>query len=172
MRCFGLKPLSMTMAVKRFTNNMSDGLKKTMVNALKWSAVDRTLQQGVQFVIGIVLARLLCPADYGLIGMIMIFAQIAYVMVESGLGSALVRTEECTSKHTNTVFFTNLAISAVMYVLLFFSAPYIALFFNQPALVNISRVMFTAILFNAFYNIAARVGYLGNDIGLHNVSAV
>ncbi len=151
MRCFGLKPLSMTMAVKRFTNNMSDSLKKTMVNALKWSAVDRTLQQGVQFVIGIVLARLLCPADYGLIGMIMIFAQIAYVMVESGLGSALVRTEECTSKHTNTVFFTNLAISAVMYVLLFFSAPYIALFFNQPALVNISRVMFTAILFNAFY---------------------
>lgn len=130
---------------------MSDNLKKTMVNALKWSAVDRTLQQGVQFVIGIVLARLLCPADYGLIGMIMIFAQIAYVMVESGLGSALLRTNDITETHYNTMFYTNLTLSVVMYVALFFLAPFIADFFHQPSLVEISRVTFIAILFNALY---------------------
>lgn len=122
-----------------------------MANALKWSAVDRTLQQGVQFIIGIVLARLLSPSDYGLIGMIMVFAQIAYVMVESGLGSALVRTKDYTETHANTVFFTNLGLSLILYAALFFTAPYIAIFFNQPSLTHISRVMFTAILFNAFY---------------------
>lgn len=130
---------------------MSDSLKKTMVNALKWSAVDRTLQQGVQFVIGIVLARLLCPADYGLIGMIMIFAQIAYVMVESGLGSALLRTKDITETHYNTMFITNLAISVLMYLILFFASPAIAAFFNQPELIQIARITFLAILFNAFY---------------------
>ena len=93
-----------------------------MASALKWSAVDRTLQQGVQFIIGIVLARLLCPADYGLIGMIMIFAQLAYVMVESGLGAALLRTKDITETHYNTMFYTNMALSVVMYVALFFLA--------------------------------------------------
>lgn len=130
---------------------MSDGLKKTMASALKWSAVDRTLQQGVQFVIGIVLARLLCPADYGLIGMIMIFVQIAYVMVESGLGAALLRTKDITETHYNTMFYTNLALSVILYTILFLIAPFIADFFHQPSLVEISRVTFIAILFNALY---------------------
>lgn len=130
---------------------MPDNLKKTMLGALKWATVDRVAQQGMQFVIGVILARLLDPQDYGLMGMIIIFAQIAYVMVESGLGYALVRTTDITETHKNTVFYSNCGISVILYVVLWFCAPAIATFFNQPSLVWISRVTFLAILFNALY---------------------
>ena len=122
-----------------------------MLGALTWSSIDRVAQQGVQFLIGIVLARLLSPTDYGLMGMVMIFAGLSYVLVESGFNYALVRTKNLTPQHTNTIFYTNLAISWALYLLLFFTAPYIALFFNQPQLTAIARVTFLAILFNACY---------------------
>lgn len=130
---------------------MSDNLKKTMLGALKWATADRVAQQGIQFVIGVILARLLDPKDYGLMGMILIFAQIAYVMVESGLGYALVRTTEITETHKNTVFYSNCGISVILYLILWFCSPAIATFFNQPDLVWIARVTFLAILFNALY---------------------
>ena len=122
-----------------------------MLGALTWSSIDRVAQQGVQFLIGIVLARLLSPTDYGLMGMVMIFAGLSYVLVESGFNYALVRTKNLTPQHTNTIFYTNLAISWALYLLLFFTAPYIAQFFNQPELTAIARVTFLAILFNACY---------------------
>ncbi len=122
-----------------------------MLGAFTWSTVDRVAQQGVQFLIGIVLARLLSPTDYGLMGMVMIFAGLSYVLVESGFNYALVRTKNLTDLHTNTIFYTNLAISSTLYLLLFFTAPYIALFFNQPKLTAIARVTFLAVLFNACY---------------------
>ena len=122
-----------------------------MLGALTWSSIDRVAQQGVQFLIGIVLARLLSPTDYGLMGMVMIFAGLSYVLVESGFNYALVRTKELKPEHTNTIFYTNLTISLALYLLLFFTAPYIAQFFNQPELTAIARVTFLAILFNACY---------------------
>lgn len=122
-----------------------------MLGAFTWSSIDRVAQQGVQFLIGIVLARLLSPTDYGLMGMVMIFAGLSYVLVESGFNYALVRTKELTPVHTNTIFYTNLAISGTLYVLLYITAPYIAQFFNQPQLTAIARVTFLAILFNACY---------------------
>lgn len=128
-----------------------DNLKHKMLGALTWSSIDRVAQQGVQFLIGIVLARLLSPTDYGLMGMVMIFAGLSYVLVESGFNYALVRTKDLTPQHTNTIFYTNLAISWALYLLLFFTAPYIAQFFNQPQLTAIARVTFLAILFNACY---------------------
>jgi len=70
---------------------MGDNLKQKTVNALKWSTVDRFGQQGVQFFIGIILARLLSPEDFGLLGIIMIFAALSFVLVESGFGQALIR---------------------------------------------------------------------------------
>lgn len=130
---------------------MGENLKQTMLGALKWATVDRFAQQGIQFVIGIILARMLDPKDYGLMGMIIIFAQIAYVMVESGLGYALVRTTNITEEHKNTVFYSNCGISVILYTILWFTAPFIAEFFNQPSLVWIARVTFLAILFNALY---------------------
>jgi O-antigen/teichoic acid export membrane protein len=122
-----------------------------MLGALTWSSIDRVAQQGVQFLIGIVLARLLSPTDYGLMGMVMIFATLSYVLVESGFNYALVRTKNLTEAHTNTIFYTNLGISCTLYTLLFITAPYIAQFFGQPELTAIARVTFLAILFNACY---------------------
>lgn len=122
-----------------------------MLGALTWSSIDRVAQQGVQFLIGIVLARLLSPTDYGLMGMVMIFATLSYVLVESGFNYALVRTKNLTAAHTNTIFYTNLGISVVLYLLLYVTAPSISRFFNQPELTAIARVTFLAILFNACY---------------------
>ena len=69
----------------------NSSLKDKMIGALAWSSVDRVAQQGIQFIIGIVLARLLAPDDFGLLGMIMIFATLSYVLVESGFSAALIR---------------------------------------------------------------------------------
>jgi O-antigen/teichoic acid export membrane protein len=130
---------------------MSDNLKKKTVNALKWSAVDRFGQQVVQFFIGILLARLLTPDDYGLIGMIMIFAALSFVLVESGFGQALIRKQNATELDYSSVFYFNIFTSILLYILLFFSTPYIAAYFNQPQLDLLGKVVFTALLFNALY---------------------
>jgi O-antigen/teichoic acid export membrane protein len=130
---------------------MGDNLKEKMVGALKWSTVDRLGQQTVQFAIGVVLARLLSPDDFGLIGIVMIFAALSYVLVDSGFGQALIRKKDASDLDYNTVFFFNLTTSLLLYVLLYFVAPYIAVFFNQPALKSIARVIFLAVVFNSLY---------------------
>ncbi len=130
---------------------MGDDLKKKMIGALTWSTIDRFGQQAVQFIIGIILARLLSRADFGLIGMIMFFSAISFVLIESGFGQALVRKPDVNETDYNTIFYTNILISVVLYILLFFSTPFISVFFHQPQLINIGRVIFLAILFNALY---------------------
>ncbi len=130
---------------------MGDNLKEKMVGALKWSTVDRLGQQAVQFAIGVVLARLLSPDDFGLIGMIMIFAALSYVIVDSGFGQALIRRKDANETDFNTVFYFNLASSLIIYAVLFFAAPLIADFFSQPQLKNLSRVIFLAVIFNSLY---------------------
>jgi O-antigen/teichoic acid export membrane protein len=130
---------------------MGDDLKQKMLGAVTWSSIDRFGQQAVQFVIGIILARLLSRADFGLIGMIMVFSALSFVLIESGFGLALVRKPDVNETDYNTIFYTNIFISAFLYLVLFFSTPLIASFFHQPQLVLIGRVVFLAILFNAFY---------------------
>lgn len=130
---------------------MSDNLKQKTVNAIKWSAIDRFGQQAVQFFIGILLARLISPEDYGLISLIMIFAALSLVLVESGFGQALIRKKDATELDYNSVFYFNIFTSILLYSILFFSTPYIAAYFNQPQLDLLGKVIFIAILFNAFY---------------------
>lgn len=130
---------------------MADDLKQKMLGALTWSTIDRFGQQAVQLVIGMILARLLSPDDYGLLGMVMIFAALSFVLVESGFGQALIRKVDASETDYNTIFYFNIFVSVLLYVLLFFLAPVIAQFFNQPQLTSISRVIFIAILFNALY---------------------
>ena len=130
---------------------MGDNLKEKMMGALAWSSIDRFGQQAVQFLIGLVLARLLSPADFGLIGMVMVFSALSFVLVESGFGLALVRKKDANEKDYNTIFYFNIFTSLLLYTILFFSAPAIAEFFKQAQLVFIGRVIFLAILFNALY---------------------
>jgi teichuronic acid exporter len=130
---------------------MGDDLKQKMLSAMTWSTVDRFGQQAVQFIIGMILARLLTPGDFGLIGMVMVFVSLSTALVDGGFGQALIRKQNANETDYNTVFYFNIVISVSLYIILFFLAPSIAGFFNQPQLINISRVIFIAILFNALY---------------------
>lgn len=130
---------------------MSDNLKSKMIGAVTWTSIDRFGQQAVQFVVGIILARLISPSDYGLIAMIMIFITLSTLLVDSGFGQALVRKQDADETDYNSIFYFNVAVSIVLYIILYFSAPLISNYFDEPQLVKITRVVFIVILFNALY---------------------
>ena len=127
---------------------MSDLGKKTISGVL-WSGIERLLVQGLQFILGIVLARLLLPSDYGLIGMLTIFFSISLAIVDSGFSQALIQRKIVTQTDYSTVFYFNLLTSLCIYASLYFSSPYIAAFFEEPRLTLITRVISLSILFNA-----------------------
>jgi O-antigen/teichoic acid export membrane protein len=124
-------------------------LKEKTVKGMAWSAIDNFLSLGLNFVIGIIIARQLSPKEYGLVGMIMIFIAICQVFIASGFGAALIRKKNCTQADYSTVFYYNLAISILLYLVLFFSAGLIADFFSEPLLVPIIRVLGIEIIFDA-----------------------
>lgn len=116
------------------------GLKEKTVRGVGWSAADTFLGHGVTFLVGIVLARILSPAEYGLIGIVLIFTTILNGVVDSGFSTALIRKKDANDEDYNTMFITNMLMSVLMYVLLWISAPAIAHFFERPELVNLTRV--------------------------------
>ena len=130
---------------------MGDNLKQKMFGALAWSSIDRFGQQAIQLVITIVLANLLSPADYTLISLVMVFISLSNTLVDSGFGQALVRKPDANKTDFSSVFYFNIFISILLYVFLFFFATNIAIFYNQPKLVLVSRVIFIVILINALY---------------------
>lgn len=125
-------------------------LKEQTISGIIWSFADNSLTQVITFVVGIILARLLSPAEFGLVGMIGIFIAVGQAFVDSGFNQALIRKLNCTDSDYSTVFYFNLAVSVLFYSLLFFFAGTIADFFNEQKLVEILRVVSLSILFNAF----------------------
>ena len=112
-----------------------------------WSAIDNVAQFGVQFIVSIVLARLLSPDDYGLIGIITIFTTVCTAIINGGFSSAVIRTQKPTDEDYNTVFICNLLMSILLYVIVFICSPLIADFFNRQELVALTRVSsFTMII--------------------------
>lgn len=105
-----------------------------------WSAIERFSAQAVQFIFQIILARLLSPSDYGLIAMLAIFVAIAQTFIDSGFTNALIKKLDRTDKDFSTVFYFNLLISIVVYILLYFGAPFIARFYRTSELTDITRV--------------------------------
>lgn len=116
-------------------------LKDKTVKGTFWSAADAFLGHGVLLLVGIVLARLLSPEDYGLIGIVTIFTALMYGIMDSGFSSALIRKQDIKDEDYNTLFFFNLAVSLVLYALLYLGAPWIAEFFERPLLLQLVRVM-------------------------------
>ena len=116
------------------------GLKDKTVKGVGWSAIDNVAQYAVTFIVGIVLARLLSPDDYGLIGIITIFTAVCTALVNGGFGSALIRKKDVTDDDYNTAFIVNLGMSLLLYVVIFFCAPFIARFFDRTELVALTRV--------------------------------
>jgi O-antigen/teichoic acid export membrane protein len=125
-------------------------LRNKAISGASWSLLGKILQQGTQFIIGIILARLLVPEVYGLVGMAMVFITISYVFIDSGFSSAIVQRKNITNLDLSTVFYLNMGVSVVVYTIVFFTAPLISSFFGEPQLVNIVRVLGLIILLYAF----------------------
>lgn len=125
-------------------------LKKKTIGGLVWSFGDLIGNQGIQFLIQIILARLLLPEHFGLIGMILIFIALSNSLVDSGFTQALIRERHANQMDYSTVFYFNLVVSFLIYLILFLAAPAISRFFGEPQLVALVRVLSIGIVINAF----------------------
>ncbi len=117
------------------------GLKQKTASGLKWSTIDNFSSQGLNFITGVIIARILSPSDYGIIGMIMIFTEVSSVFISGGFSAALIRKQDRTDTDLSTVFYYNIGVSLFFYLLLFVTAPLIANFYNTPILTPIIRVV-------------------------------
>lgn len=129
---------------------MADSLKKKTAKGMVWSAIERFSTQGIQFLFGIILARLLTPQDYGIIAMLTIFLAVSQTFIDSGIGNAIIRKIDRTEKDMATMFFFNIGMSLVCYAVIFLSAPFISRFYNMPELATILRVLALKLIFQAF----------------------
>ena len=128
---------------------MSESLKNKTVKGVSWSFIDNLASSGISFLVGLVLARLLTPSEYGIMAIITIFIAVSNSIVDSGFSNALIRKTDAKRVDYNTVFIFNLIVSAVLYVVLFFLAPAISVFFREPLLVDVMRVIGWVLLINA-----------------------
>lgn len=134
---------------------MAESLKKKATAGMAWSALQRYSTMLIQFISGIILARLLTPYDYGCIGMLTIFMVLSETFIDGGFGSALIQKKQPTHEDYSTIFFWNIGMSAFLYAILFFSAPAIARFYHIPLLCDVLRVQ-GVILFIYAFNIVQR----------------
>lgn len=126
-----------------------ESLKNKTVNGMGWSALDNFTQIGVTFFVSIVLARLLSPEEYGLIGILTIFIALFNTIVDSGFTNALIKKKDATDVDYSTVFYTNLVLSIILEIIFFLSAKPIAIFFEKPELVELTKVMSSLVVINA-----------------------
>ncbi len=132
---------------------MADDLKNKTVKGMSWSFAEQFLTRGFNLVIGIILARLLSPTDFGLVGMLGIFIAISQLFIDGGLASALIREKNPSEKDFSTVYIVNMTLGVVFYFLLFFSAPLIADFYHQPLLKNLLRATALILVINPLASI-------------------
>lgn len=125
-------------------------LKDKTAKGLFWGGVSNGVQQLLALAFGIFLSRILSPGDYGMVGMLAIFTGFANALQESGFSAALTNKLDIKHEDYNSVFWFNIVIGCVIYVILFFSAPLIAWYFEQPDLLWVSRIVFLSLLFGCF----------------------
>ncbi|WP_303005022.1 lipopolysaccharide biosynthesis protein [Bacteroides congonensis] len=116
-------------------------VRQETLSGVKWTAIENFSIQGIQFFLGLVMARLLSPSDYGVLGMIGIFIAISQTFINCGFTSALIRKIDRTQEDCSTVFYFNIIAALFFYLLLFFTAPYISYFFETPVLRVVIRVI-------------------------------
>lgn len=128
----------------------AESLKQKTAKGLLWGGISNGGQQLLNALFGIFLARLLSPADYGMVGMLTIFSLIAVSLQESGFISALNRKKDARQEDYNSVFWFNVMCSTTVYIVLFFLSPLIAAWFRQPVLVPLARLMFLSFVISSF----------------------
>jgi len=125
-------------------------LKQKSINGMFWTISERMSVQVVQFVVQIILARLLEPAQFGLIGMLMVFTAVAQSIMDSGFGSALIQKKDADQTDASSIFFFNLLLGIILAIILTLLAPLIAQFYNQPILTPLTRALSITLILNAF----------------------
>ena len=121
---------------------MSKTLKEKTAHGIFWNFLDKFGQQGLNLLVAIVLMRyFLTPDDYGLVGVIVIVNALGFALIDSGFSNALIRKKEVTQTDLSSVFYFNIALSLLLYLIIFFSAPFIAQFYHKPILTELARIM-------------------------------
>lgn len=128
---------------------MADSLRHKTIHGVGWSFIDNISNSGITFLVGLVLARLLTPEEYGIMAMIAIFIAISNSIIDSGFSNALIRKTRIERVDYNTVFYFNLTVSILIYVLLHLAAPAISVFFKEPVLLAVIRVIGWVLIINA-----------------------
>lgn len=127
-----------------------DSLKNKAISGIKWSFIDNLANSGITFLVGIILARILSPSEFGILGLIAVFIAISNSIVDGGFATALIRKPNASDKDYNTVFYSNLVLAIGLTIILIFASNQIALFFKEPALRYITPVMSSVLIINAF----------------------
>ncbi len=127
-----------------------ESLKIKTIKGVAWSGIERFSVQGVQFLVMLLIARLLDPKDFGLIGMLTIFIAVSDSLIESGFSQALIRKQDRSDIDNSTVFYFNIVVSAIIYALLFVVAPWVADFYKEPQLTLLMRVLCLIVVINSF----------------------
>lgn len=129
---------------------MTTTVKSKALSSLVWSAIERFSVQGTQFVVTILLARLISPSDFGLIGMITVFIILSDLIINAGFSQALIQKVNRTQVDYSTVFYFNIFIAFLLYILIYISAPLVSAFYNQPVLTEMLRVLALSIVLKSF----------------------
>lgn len=133
-----------------------------IIKSILWKFFEKIFVQGVQFLVTIVLARLLSPSEFGIIALITVFIILSNVIIEGGLSTALIQKKDADNVDFSTIFYTNVFVSLSLYGILFFLAPVIASFYNEPQLVSVVRVLSISILFYALN--AVQIAYVAKHM--------
>lgn len=134
---------------------MAESVRKQLAHGVLWNFIEKILMEGAQFIIGIILARLLLPSDFGLVGMLAIFIAISNVFIDGGLAKALIQKKDCSDIDYSTAFVANILISVTIYIILFVTSPWIAVFYHEPVLTDLTRVLALNFVLGSF-NIVQR----------------
>ncbi len=132
-------------------------LKQKTISGLTWSFLDTVTGQGISFIIGIIIARILSPREFGLIGMITVFIAISNSLVDSGFSQALIRKQNCTQKDYSTVFIFNVSAGLIFYGLLFVCSEPISNFYKEPILSDLIKVLGLILIINSFAQIQSTI---------------
>lgn len=132
---------------------MENSLKSKVISSLIWKLLERGGTQGIQFVIQIILARILTPEDYGVIAIIMIFIALANVFIQSGFSTALIQKKDTDEVDFSSVFYLSLGVATILYIVLYMTAPFIANYYKTIELIKILRVLSLTLFFGVFNSI-------------------
>ncbi len=145
-------------------------LKHKAINGVIWTSIQRFMSIFIQFISNIILARLLTPDDYGCIGMLAIFMLLSAAIIDGGFSSALIQKKRPTQEDYSTIFFWNLGLSIVIYLVLYTAAPFIAGFYHMDLLCPVLRVQGVVLIINALQSV--QVNQLNKQFKFKKISIV